>query len=137
MAEYNAAPTVLRRVCRRTGNLSTAADGYLNKLCMGVEDLFHHVLAVLHDPAYRETNAGALRGHYLGMEWPRIPLPGWLEGDAPGASEELAISAERGRELARLLDSETPLAGLGNPGSRPHHRDTATGDSIYRRSGHH
>ena len=29
-------------------------------------------LAVLHDPDYREANAGALR-----MEWPRIPLPGW------------------------------------------------------------
>ena len=26
-----------------------------------VEDLFHHVLAVLHDPAYREANAGALQ----------------------------------------------------------------------------
>ena len=99
---------------QRRPNLSTAADGYLNKLCMGVEDLFHHVLAVLHDPAYRETNAGALR-----MEWPRIPLPGWLEGDAPGASEELAISAERGRELARLLDSETPVPGLTTGTLRP------------------
>jgi predicted helicase len=61
----------------------------------GVEDLFHHVLAVLHDPAYREANAGALR-----MEWPRVPLPSWPEGDTPGAAAELAASADRGRELA-------------------------------------
>ena len=78
-----------------------------DRLGLGVEDLFHHVLAVLHDPAYREANAGALR-----MEWPRIPLPGWPEGNAQGAAEELAASAERGRELARLLDSETTVPGV-------------------------
>ena len=90
----------------RRPNLSAAAQRYLNRLGLGVEDLFHHVLAVLHDPAYREANAGALR-----MEWPRIPLPGWPAGDSPGAAEELAASAARGRELAQLLDSETPVPG--------------------------
>ena len=35
-------------------NLSGAAQRYLDGLGMDVEDLFHHVLAVLHDPAYRE-----------------------------------------------------------------------------------
>ena len=65
-------------------NLSDAAQRYLDRLGLGVEDLFHHVLAVLHNPSYREANAGALR-----MEWPRIPLPGWPDGDAPGAAEEL------------------------------------------------
>ena len=92
---------------QRRPNLSPAAQGYLYRLGIGVEDLFHHVLAVVHDPAYREANAGALR-----MEWPRIPLPGWPEGDSPGAAEELAVSAARGRELARLLDSETPVPGV-------------------------
>ena len=58
----------------RCANLSSAARRYLARLGLGVEDLFHHVLATLHDPAYREANAGALR-----MEWPRIPLPGWPE----------------------------------------------------------
>ena len=52
----------------RRPNLSPAAQRYLQNLDANVEDLFHHVLAVLHDPAYREANAGALR-----MEWPRIP----------------------------------------------------------------
>ena len=56
---------------QRRPNLSPAAQSYLDRLGLGVEDLFHNVLAVLHDPDYREANAGALR-----MEWPRIPLPG-------------------------------------------------------------
>ncbi|MCY3676481.1 MAG: DNA methyltransferase, partial [Gemmatimonadetes bacterium] len=72
----------------RRANLSGAAGRYLNRFGLGVEDLFHHVLATLHDPAYREANAGALR-----MEWPRIPLPGWPDGESEGAAEALAGSA--------------------------------------------
>ena len=92
---------------QRRPNLSPDAQRYLDRLGLGVDDLFHHALAVLHDPAYREANAGALR-----MEWPRIPLPGWPDGDSPGAATELSASAARGRELARLLDPETPVAGV-------------------------
>ena len=100
---------------KRRPNLSPAAQGYLDRLGLGVEHLFHHVLAVLHDPAYREANAGALR-----MEWPRIPLPRWPEGDdTPSAAEELAASAERGRELARLLDPETPVPEVTTGALRP------------------
>ena len=99
---------------QRRPNLSPAAQDYLEHLGMRVEDLIHHVLAVLHAPAYREANAGALR-----MEWPRIPLPGWPDGNAPGAADELAESAERGRELARLLDSETPVPGVTTGTLRP------------------
>ena len=175
---------------RRHPNLSSAARRYLESLGLSVEDLFHHVLAVLHDPAYREANAGALR-----MEWPRIPLPGWPapgngapgngasedtdvpsatdrrsraagpppgkadisptlvipakagiqvlgDTDAPPADEPnpnaresqttpsvlvgrreaahaLAQSAARGRELARLLDSDTPVPGVTSGRPRP------------------
>ena len=99
---------------QRRPNLSPTAQRYLDKLGLGVEDLFHHVLAVLHDPAYREANAGALR-----MEWPRIPLPGWPDGDAEGAADELSASAARGRELAALLDSETPVPGVTEGALRP------------------
>ncbi len=88
-------------------NLSEAAHCYLRHLGLGVEDLFHHVLATLHDPAWREANAGALR-----MEWPRIPLPGWPNGSDEDAAEELARSAARGRELAVLLDPDTPVPGV-------------------------
>ena len=81
---------------QRRPNLSSAAQHYLECIGADVEELFHHVLAVLHDPAYREANAGALR-----MEWPRIPVPGWPDGDEPGAAEELAESAVRGGKLRR------------------------------------
>ena len=95
-------------------NLSTSAQGYLAALDASVEDLFHHVLAVLHDPAYREANAGALR-----MGWPRIPLPGWPNGAAEGAAAELARSAARGRQLAALLDPDVPVPGVTQGSLRP------------------
>ena len=79
-----------------------------------MEDLFHHALAVLHNPAYREANAGALR-----MEWPRIPLPGWPDGETPGAADDLRAIAARGRELAGLLDLETAVAGVTAGTLRP------------------
>ena len=101
-------------------NLTVAARRYLERLSLTVDDLFHHVLAVLHDPAYREVNAGALR-----MEWPRIPLPHWSELSArtsreetdvaatvEQASETLAASVARGRKLAAVLDPETPVPGV-------------------------
>ena len=88
-------------------NLSLSAQHYLDSMGAGVEDLFHHVIATLHDPGYRTANAGALR-----MEWPRIPLPGWPDGVADGAADALAASAARGRQLAALLDSDTPVAGV-------------------------
>lgn len=56
-------------------------------------DLFFHALAILHAPAYRVENAGALR-----MDWPRIP---W-----PGSRASLAASAALGRQVAALLDVE-------------------------------
>ena len=88
-------------------NLTEAAHRYLKRLGLGVEDLFHHVLATLHDPAYRDANAGALR-----MGWPRIPLPGWPDDGDGDAATALANSAARGREIATLLDSETPVPGV-------------------------
>ena len=99
---------------QRRRNLTPTAQRYLDRLGLGVEDLFHHALSVLHDPAYREANAGVLR-----LEWPRIPLPGWPDGDAPGAADELLASAARGRELAALLDPETRVAGVTAGTLRP------------------
>ena len=91
----------------RRANLSAAAHGYLERLGANVEDLFHHVLATVHDPGYRRENAGVLR-----MEWPRIPVPDWPDGEADGAVAELANSAARGRRIAALLDSDTPVSGV-------------------------
>ena len=98
----------------RRANLSVTAERYLDRLGLGVEDLFHHALTVLHDPAYREANAGALR-----MEWPRIPLPGWPDVEDKGAAEVLAQSVACGRALAALLDSEVPVPGVTQAPLRP------------------
>ena len=98
----------------RRRNLSAKAQRYLDRLGLGVEDLFNYVLDTLHDPAYRAANAGALR-----MEWPRIPLPGWGDGESEGVAAMLAHSAARGRELARLLDPDTPVRGITEGELRP------------------
>ena len=95
-------------------NLSNAAQRYLKRLNAKGEDLFHHALAVLHDPTYRRANAGALR-----IEWPRIPLPGWPDGNVTDAVETLAQSAARGRELAQLLDPDMPVPGVTQGNIRP------------------
>ena len=95
-------------------NLSETAQHWLGRLGANAEDLFYHVLATLHDPAYRTANAGALR-----MEWPRIPLLGWPDGEAEDAATALAASAARGRALAQLLDSDTPVRGVTEGTLRP------------------
>ena len=105
---------------KRRPNLSAAAQRYLKQINASVEDLFHHILAVLHDPTYREANAGALR-----MDWPRIPLPGWPTPGSAGilpasdAAQALAQSAARGRQLAALLDPDTPVPGVTTGTLRP------------------
>ena len=91
----------------RRANLTAAAERYLDRLNADVEGLFHHVLAVLHNPSYRKSNAGALR-----LEWPRIPMPGWNGHEAEDAAESLARSAAIGRKLAALLDPDVPVPGV-------------------------
>ena len=56
------------------------------------------------------------RGRY---KWPRIPLQDWSDGKSDGAAEALARSAAQGRELARLLDPETPVPGVTQGALRP------------------
>ena len=88
---------------KRTANLSELAHSYIESMSAEPEDLFHHVLATLHDPAYCEANAGGLR-----MGWPRIPLP--------DSADALAESAATGRRLARLLDTESDVTDLLDTG---------------------
>ncbi len=95
-------------------NLSAAARRYLERLGLDPEVLFHHVLAVMHDPGWLKANSGALR-----MEWPRIPLPGWPDGGSGNAAGELGQSAAQGREIAALLDPEPPVPGVTAPPLRP------------------
>ncbi len=87
-------------------NLSSAATDYLAGLDADAPTLFHHIVAILHAPAYRADNAGALK-----QDWPRIPLT--------ATRERLLASAELGLQIAALLDTETPLSGVTQGKPRP------------------
>jgi len=82
-----------------TVNLSDQAAAYLKNIGSDGAGLFYHMLGILHAPAYRIENAGALR-----QDWPRVPLP--------ARKDLLLASAELGRKVAALLDTETPVAGV-------------------------
>jgi hypothetical protein len=87
-------------------NLSDAAAAYSAGLNVKPDTLFYHALAVLHAPKYRAENSGALR-----QDWPRVPLP--------KSREALLASAELGRQVAALLDTETPVDGVTKGKPRP------------------
>jgi len=89
-------------------NLSDKAVDYLCNLgsISDAEFLFYHVLAILHAPEYSCENSGALR-----QDWARIPLP--------DRRETLIASANLGRQIAALLDPETPVPGITSGKLRP------------------
>ena len=58
-----------------------------------------HALAIGYSPAYLRDNADGIREN-----WPRIPLP--------ASREALLASAALGRQVAALLDTETPVNGV-------------------------
>lgn len=89
-------------------NLTDAAKEFLASLRLGnkPEELFYHTLAVLHAPEYRTENGGALR-----QDWPRVPLP--------ESRDDVIASARLGRQVAALLDTETPVQGVTAGTVRP------------------
>ena len=95
-------------------NLSRTAQSYLERIGATVTDLLHYVVAILHDPAFNRANADALRA-----EGPRIPLPAWPHGTRDDAAEEFGRLAVRGREMARLLDPDTPVPEVAEGALRP------------------
>ncbi len=80
-------------------NVSAAAGDYLHHVGAAAPVLFYHAIAMLHAPAYRQENAGALH-----QAWPRIPLP--------NSKVALLASAELGRQIAALLDTEHNVNGV-------------------------
>ena len=58
-----------------------------------------HSLAIGYSPAYLKENADAIK-----QDWPRIPLP--------KSKDALLNSANLGKQIAALLDTETPVAGI-------------------------
>jgi hypothetical protein len=92
----------LGRICDKQARAYLEQIGSLDD----APHLFYHTVAMLHAPAYRSENAGALR-----QDWPRIPLP--------ASREALLHSAELGRQIAALLDPEQPVASVTSGSIRP------------------
>jgi hypothetical protein len=80
-------------------NISDSLLAYLTRMgkVADAPNVFYHTLAIRHAPAYRAENSGALR-----QDWPRIPFP--------DTTEALLASAALGKQIAALLDPETPFA---------------------------
>ncbi len=108
-------------------NLTCAAQKYLGGLGAGPEDLFHFVLACLHDPGFRAENSDALR-----QGWPRVPLPGWPCPREKGDSDAFFRTARVGRKLALLLDPGREAPGITGGRLR---RDAAATAAAARRDG--
>ena len=82
------------------GNLTASAQRYLDRLGLGVEDLFH----ISSPPCTIPPTARRMRGTPDGVT--AHPLLGWPDGRAKDARDALVWSA-RGRDLAALLNSDT------------------------------
>ena len=97
-----------------TANLSPAARAYLAKLGVRKPDadadkaalLWLHALAIGYAPAYLAENGDGIR-----QDCPRIPLP--------DSNAALLASAELGRQVAALLDTEMHVDGVTSGKLRP------------------
>jgi len=88
-------------------NLSARSRTYLKALGLGDPDtqrdvaalIWMHSLAIGYSGAYLAENADGIR-----QDWPRIPLP--------DSKTALSASAALGGQVAALLDTESPVAGV-------------------------
>ncbi|WP_210189550.1 type ISP restriction/modification enzyme [Sinorhizobium sp. A49] len=80
-------------------NLSKPIETFFSNLSVHPDNLFSHVISVLHAPEYRTDHGDALR-----MDWPRVPIP----GDA----DLLRRSAGLGEALSLLLNPEAAAPGI-------------------------
>ncbi|HJQ71015.1 MAG TPA: type ISP restriction/modification enzyme [Blastocatellia bacterium] len=103
-----------------TANLSARARAYLDEI--GVSDpdsnfetaalIWFHALAIGYSPAYLNENSDGIRS-----DFPRVPLP--------ASRELLEQSAALGRQVAALLDTESPVSGVTTGAIRPELRTVA------------
>jgi len=106
-------------------NLSDAAHRYTERMGMPpaggeasvAETVWLHVLATAYSHSYRMENEDAIR-----QDWPRVPLP-----DERGLLE---ASAELGREVAALLDTESGVAGVTEGDIQPELREMGVLSSV-------
>ncbi len=95
-------------------NLSERAREYLHSLGIKNPDadetvaslIWLHALAVGFSPAYLTDNEDGVR-----QDWPRVPLP--------QALDRLRASADLGRQVAALLDTDRAIPGITSGNIRP------------------
>jgi type ISP restriction-modification system protein len=87
-------------------NLPKPLSDFVTMMGVKPDAVFNHVVSILHSPAYRSENLGALR-----MDWPRVPIP--------GDSDRLTHSSILGDALSLLLNPETPTPGVSTSVLRP------------------
>ena len=117
---HEAAPAYQAGREKSTANHSPAARAYLARLGLKNPDedlesaslLWMHALAIGYSPAYLAENADGIR-----QDWPRIPLP--------DSKARLLASAELGKQIAALLDTETEVEGVTVGNLRPELRTIA------------
>ncbi|MEQ1604468.1 MAG: type ISP restriction/modification enzyme [Pyrinomonadaceae bacterium] len=106
-------------------NLSASARIYLQSLGFSnIDDdaetaslIWYHALAIGYSSEYLNENADGVR-----QDFPRIPLP--------ANRENLIASAELGRRVAALLDTEKPVAGVTAGSVRPELRTVGVASHI-------
>jgi hypothetical protein len=106
-----------------TPNLSKNTHTYISKLrslpasAEHGDILWSHVLAIGFAPRYLSENPDGIR-----QDWPRIPLP--------NSGKDLQASAELGRQIATLLDTESPVKGVTTGNLRPELRPVAVATRV-------
>lgn len=83
----------------------------------GANLLWQHVLAIGYSPAWLDENGSAIRTGF-----PRIPLP--------AKRERLLASAELGRQVAALLEVDSPVEGVTIGAIRPDLRNIAIASRV-------
>ena len=86
-------------------NVVKSVSQMLELMRINIDSLFHHIVAIIHDPLYRIENSGGLR-----MGWPRIPVC--------KVGEFITASAELSRKISALINPEKPVANVTTGGLR-------------------
>jgi hypothetical protein len=116
---HEAAPAYKAGEEKTTANLSPVVRAYLAKLGIKNPDdadtsvlIWMHALAIGYSSAYLTENADGIR-----QDWPRIPLP--------DSKTALLASAELGKQVASLLDTENGVEGVTAGKLKPEFKEIA------------
>jgi hypothetical protein len=112
--QHSLLPEDKSSIASQTANLSENARKYITILDFQEKSveanpydlLWTHVLATGYSTAYLTENPDGIR-----QDWPRIPLP--------DSKKLLIASAELGRQITDLLDTESPVKGVSGGDLRP------------------